>query len=68
MQKQARERATGGLDKAGGRVQITYRPISELKLDPKNPRAHRPRQVRQIARSIERFGFVVPVLTEPVER
>jgi DNA modification methylase len=64
MQKQAREQATGGLDKAGGRVQITYRPISELKLDRKNPRAHSTRQVRQIARSIERFGFVVPVLTD----
>jgi DNA modification methylase len=64
MQKQAREQATGGLDKAGGRVQISYRPISELKLDPKNPRAHSPRQVRQIARSIERFGFVVPLLTD----
>jgi DNA modification methylase len=64
MQKQAREQAPGGLDKAGGRVQITYRPISELKLDPTNPRAHSLRQVRQIARSIERFGFVVPVLTD----
>ena len=52
------------LDKAGRRVQITYRPISELKLDPKNPRAHSPRQVRQIARSIEAFGFNVPVLVD----
>ena len=49
---------------AAGRVQVIYRPISELKLDPKNPRAHSPRQVRQIARSIETFGFNVPVLID----
>src|ERR1039458_343023 len=43
-------------------MQIAYRPIAELKLDPKNPRLHTLRQVRQIARSIEAFGFNVPVL------
>jgi ParB-like chromosome segregation protein Spo0J len=52
------------IDKAAGRVQVIYRPISELKLDPNNPRAHSPRQVRQIARSIESFGFNVPVLVD----
>ena len=52
------------IDKSAGRVQVIYRPISELKLDPKNPRAHSPRQVRQIARSIESFGFNVPVLID----
>src|SRR5712691_4441975 len=52
------------IDKAGGRVQIIYRSISELKLDPKNPRAHSPKQIRQIARSIETFGFNVPVLVD----
>jgi len=46
------------------RMQIAYRPIAELKLDPKNPRSHSPRQVRQIARSIETFGFNVPVLID----
>jgi DNA modification methylase len=65
MQRRAgKEYSTRDLDKAGARFQITHRPISELKLDPKNPRAHSQRQVRQIARSIERFGFVVPVLTD----
>ena len=49
-------------DKAGGRVVVVYRPISDLKLDPLNPRAHGPRQIRQISRSIQAFGFVVPVL------
>lgn len=51
-------------DKARGRVAIIYRSIHELKLDPKNPRTHSSRQLRQIARSIETFGFVVPVLID----
>jgi len=51
-------------DKAGGRVVVVYRSISDVKLDPLNPRAHSPRQIRQIARSIEAFGFVVPVLVD----
>jgi DNA modification methylase len=48
----------------GGRMEITYRPIAELKLDPNNPRSHSPRQIRQIARSIGQFGFNVPVLID----
>ena len=52
------------VDKGAGRVQVIYRTISELKLDPRNPRAHSPRQVRQIARSIDTFGFNVPVLVD----
>jgi 16S rRNA G966 N2-methylase RsmD len=36
--------------------------IERLKLDPRNPRLHSDRQVKQIARSIESFGFNVPVL------
>ena len=49
---------------AAGRVAVVYRPIAELKLDPHNPRVHSPRQIRQIARSIEAFGFNVPVLID----
>jgi len=46
------------------RSQIVYRSIAGLKLDPMNPRFHSPRQVRQIARSVETFGFNVPVLID----
>jgi len=49
---------------SAARIEIVYRAISELELDPKNPRTHAPRQVRQIARSIEAFGFNVPVLVD----
>jgi DNA modification methylase len=50
--------------KPAARVRVSYRPITELKLDPDNPRQHSPRQIRQIARSIEAFGFNVPVLID----
>jgi DNA modification methylase len=46
------------------RIQIVYRPIAELKLDPANPRVHSARQVRQIARSIVTFDFNAPVLID----
>jgi ParB-like chromosome segregation protein Spo0J len=43
---------------------VVYRPISQLKPDPKNPRLHSPRQIRQIVRSISAFGFNVPILVD----
>ncbi|MFZ0679961.1 site-specific DNA-methyltransferase [Candidatus Binatus sp.] len=49
---------------ASPRVSIIYRSVDDLKLDPKNPRSHRPRQIRQIARSIVEFGFLVPILID----
>lgn len=51
-------------DNSVRRVEITYRQVRELGLDPKNPRTHTPRQIRQIARSIDQFGFNVPVLVD----
>jgi DNA modification methylase len=43
---------------------VVYRPIDQLKVDPANPRRHSKKQVRQIANSIELFGFIVPILTD----
>ena len=45
-------------------ISIAYRPLGDIQLDPKNPRAHSKTQVRQIARSIEAFGFNVPILVD----
>ena len=56
--------ANHAADKAAGRVAVIYRSIADLKPDPRNPRAHSPRQIRQIARSIETFGFIVPLLVD----
>lgn len=38
--------------------------IDLLKVDERNPRKHSPRQIKQIARSVESFGFNVPVLVD----
>src|SRR5689334_450266 len=45
-------------------LKLLYRRIDELKPDPANPRRHSKKQIRQIARSIEAFGFNVPVLID----
>ena len=43
-------------------LKIIYRSIEDLTPDPANPRRHSKKQIRQIAASIEEFGFVVPIL------
>lgn len=65
MQKRNKPpRSVGNRDLARGQLRVVYRPISELKLDPNNPRLHSPKQLRQIALSIQTFGFVVPALVD----
>ena len=49
-------------------LQIVYLRVADLKLDPKNPRVHSDKQIRQIAESIRSFGFNVPVLIDSKER
>lgn len=43
-------------------VQIEQVVVSALRPSPRNARTHSRRQIRKIAKSIERFGFVNPVL------
>jgi len=57
-------KSTSGASAAEQRVAVCYRGISQLILDTRNPRLHSPKQIRQIAASIQAFGFVVPVLTD----
>jgi hypothetical protein len=45
-------------------MSVVYRRVDDLKPDPWNPRLHSKRQIRQIATSIETFGFNVPVLVD----
>lgn len=54
---------TSGIGGAGA-LAIAHRALDELKPDPKNPRTHSPKQVRQIAKSIREFGFVGVVLVD----
>jgi DNA modification methylase len=66
MTQQIRGSATrpSNLGGSSRRLAVRYCPVGSLNLDPKNPRLHSQRQVRQIARSMEAFGFNVPILVD----
>lgn len=46
------------------RLSIEYLPINRLKLRTSNPRTHSDKQIDQIARSIQRFGFTNPIIAD----
>lgn len=46
------------------RFDIEYRPLSAIQPDSNNPRTRATRHVRALARSIQAFGFNVPVLVD----
>src|SRR5947209_181208 len=48
----------------GVELKIAYLPLGEIRPDPTNPRLHGKRHVRQIANSIEAFGFNAPILVD----
>lgn len=48
---------------SNARVAIAYRKVTDLKPYGHNARTHSKKQIRQIADSIERFGFTNPILT-----
>ena len=39
-------------------------PVEDLRPSSKNPRTHSKKQVRELARSMQEFGFTVPVLID----
>jgi len=45
-------------------LHVRLMPIASLTPHASNPRTHSPKQVRQIAESIKKFGFVNPILTD----
>ena len=49
-------------------LSISYLPIESLVARTNNPRTHSPRQIEQIAASIQRFGFTNPVLIDGKSR
>lgn len=44
------------------RIQINQWPLNQLVVNGANPRIHSPKQVEQIAASVQEFGFVNPIL------
>jgi ParB-like chromosome segregation protein Spo0J len=45
-------------------LRIEYQPIAALVPRPNNPRTHSKKQIEQIARSLQHFGFTNPVLID----
>jgi DNA modification methylase len=45
-------------------LEVVYRPASALQPDPRNARTHPKRQIEQLVRSIQEFGFTNPVLID----
>ena len=43
-------------------LHVEYLALDALRIDPRNPRQHNQRQIKQIARSIKSFGFCTPAL------
>jgi len=52
------------LTKDHPRMSIVYRAIDQLTPDPANPRRHSKKQIRQIANSLNAFGFNVAILID----
>src|SRR6266849_4611713 len=46
------------------RIAVTYRSPVELTVSSDNLRVHTPRQIKQIARSISVFGFLIPIIID----
>ena len=55
-----------------GQVQLTnileFVPVEDLRPSSKNPRTHSKKQVRELARSMQEFGFTVPALIDEANR
>jgi ParB-like chromosome segregation protein Spo0J len=49
-------------------MEIEYTPVRELRPHPNNARTHSKKQIRQIAKSIEKFGFCNPVLVDDAKQ
>ena len=49
-------------------MKIEYTPVRELRPYPNNARTHSKKQIRQIAKSIEKFGFCNPVLIDDAKQ
>ncbi len=47
-----------------GSLQVEQVPLCALQQDKRNPRRHSKRQIKQLAQSIQTFGFNVPVLVD----
>jgi ParB-like chromosome segregation protein Spo0J len=56
------------MDKQFTGLQVEYLPIEALSREPRNARTHSRRQIRMIAASLRRFGFINPILIDQNKR
>jgi DNA modification methylase len=49
-------------------MKIEYTPVRELRPHPNNARTHSKKQIRQIAKSIQQFGFCNPILIDDAKQ
>src|SRR5216683_3332548 len=50
------------------RIAVIYRAPDELTVAPRNPRVHTRQQIKQIAKSISVFGFLIPIIIDEASR
>jgi ParB-like chromosome segregation protein Spo0J len=62
--RKSRQPIVGSPSSVAVRIAVAYLPIDQLVPNPKNPRQHSVRQVRQIAKSITTFGFISPIVID----
>ena len=43
---------------------MEWAPIAQIRRNPKNPRTHSKKQIKQIAASIRKFGFLNPLIVD----
>lgn len=47
-----------------GKIEITYKKLSDLKPHPRNPRVHPDIQISKLVKSMGEFGFTNPIITD----
>ncbi len=52
-------------DMPAHQLEVEYRPVGSLEIDPRNARVHSKKQIAELAESIKEFGFTQPILLRP---
>lgn len=61
------EHTTARANPCAHHLAVIYRPVGALKPDPRNARTHPKRQLEQLVRSIQEFGFTNPILVDEAD-
>ena len=67
-QRTSKSRGNQSASQVISQINIDYRPLAVLHPDPRNARVHSARQLNLLAKSIQAFGFVVPIIIDKEDR